>query len=543
MPSGKREIVPEEGRASRSAGLALTVFFLAAVSFPMLAQPFFERLGWFDKADPERGQVVRDRRLQELDLFRGLVRLDLLQTSGNPLLKHIQEFESALEERSAAAQLLRPFIQWLQLSLGNQGNEKVVASEGGWLFYRPGIDALTGRGHGSSPPAGRVNGEGDMVPLKAVLDYRDQLQSLGIELILAPVPVKAMIYPEELAPGYDPQAGPPQNSAIAQFYASLAANGVRVVDLIPEMWGVRGQVELFQPYDTHWSPQGMELFAEGLARSLIRRFPDMNGGGPVLRPRQTEVANRGDLADLLDLPSWSGYFPPRQTSIREVVNEQGRPVLPDRSSPILLLGDSSANIYSSASLKWGRGAGLAEQLSLRLGHPIDWLAVNGGGATEVRRRSADRLGGKKVVVWSFILRELGPEGRWQQVSLASEASPAPADSGMPERIEVLARVLATSEMQLEQPDVYPDTTTRTLFEVVEVSVGQYDAAEIVVAEWMMKDGEFLAPFYYYPGDEFRMVLIPLSRAEKQDPAIAQAMSADDLKRPDLPPYWLEERKP
>ena len=77
---------------------------------------------------------------------------------------------------------------------------------------------------------------------------------------------------------------------------------------------------------------------------------------------------------------------------------------------MLLLGDSFTNIYSMPSMGWGRGAGLAEHLSLRLGFDVDRIAVNGDGAhasrDALRRAGPRRLSGKRVVVFQFAAREL-----------------------------------------------------------------------------------------------------------------------------------------
>ena len=110
-------------------------------------------------------------------------------------------------------------------------------------------------------------------------------------------------------------------------------------------------------------------------------------------------------------------------TIQRVETAEGRSWKADPRADVLLLGDSFTNIYSQSDLGWGTGAGLAEQLSYYLGHPIDRLALNSGGALNTRQRLAqdlatgnDRLAGKKVVVYQFAVRELAI-GDWRVIEL------------------------------------------------------------------------------------------------------------------------------
>jgi len=94
-------------------------------------------------------------------------------------------------------------------------------------------------------------------------------------------------------------------------------------------------------------------------------------------------------------------------------------------APVLLLGDSFSNIYSRPELEWGQGGGLGDQLRLRLGVPVQVLALNGGGATTVRQVLARRpalLRGKRIVVWACSARDLVDESvSWESVALPPES--------------------------------------------------------------------------------------------------------------------------
>jgi alginate O-acetyltransferase complex protein AlgJ len=120
-------------------------------------------------------------------------------------------------------------------------------------------------------------------------------------------------------------------------------------------------------------------------------------------------------------------------TIRQVLDESGERWAPTQGAPVLLLGDSFANIYSDRrsfaqvvdgeALEWGESAGLAEQLSHFLGRPVDRIVRNAGGAHTTRRDLAreilarrPRLNKTRVVVYQFAVRELSL-GDWQLLEL------------------------------------------------------------------------------------------------------------------------------
>jgi alginate O-acetyltransferase complex protein AlgJ len=119
--------------------------------------------------------------------------------------------------------------------------------------------------------------------------------------------------------------------------------------------------------------------------------------------------------------------PSESTEASRVLTRQGRQWREDRSAEVLLLGDSFTNIYSDATVGWGTGAGLAEQLSFELGRGIDRIAVNAGGSWSSRQAlaraagsagAADPLAGKAVVVYQFATRELS-QGDWKVLPIPS----------------------------------------------------------------------------------------------------------------------------
>ena len=81
------------------------------------------------------------------------------------------------------------------------GNSMTIAGTDGWLFLanelrHVGVGQLWGEGAAKVSKATRPQ---DADPLPAILDFKRQLDTLGIELILVPVPPKAIIYPDKVA--------------------------------------------------------------------------------------------------------------------------------------------------------------------------------------------------------------------------------------------------------------------------------------------------------------------------------------------------------
>ncbi len=116
-------------------------------------------------------------------------------------------FEEALDDQSVIGKWIRPKIQYVLTAWLGAGNEKAYGGVPPWLFYRPGVDYLTGppflhpvqlqkRAAGVSEWTTPIEPD----PRAAILHLKQQLARRGIELIIVPTPIKAMIHPEKLSP-------------------------------------------------------------------------------------------------------------------------------------------------------------------------------------------------------------------------------------------------------------------------------------------------------------------------------------------------------
>jgi len=293
----------------------------------------------------------------------------------------------------------------------------VVRGRQGWLFFAPELRHLSaGRFWGAAAAgASRAPDPAASDPLPAILDFRDQLRDLGVELLFVPVPAKAAVYSEMLPAG---GGGDAIDAADRAFLEELRRHGVAVLDL-----GALFRAEkasgppLYCRQDTHWSPRACELTARRIAATVADRPWLAAVAKEAFEVRRETVEIRGDLWRQLPEPR-----PPRERLEVAVVGRQTavglEPVTPSRTSPVLLLGDSHTLVFHAGGDLHARGAGLADHLARELGFAVDLLGVRGSGATPARvslLRRGDGLAGKKLVIWCLSVREYTEGQGWRKV--------------------------------------------------------------------------------------------------------------------------------
>ncbi|RMH23378.1 MAG: hypothetical protein D6696_00845 [Acidobacteria bacterium] len=489
------------------------------------------------------------------DFFAGLsevartARRDGLLAANRALLERMTNFEDALERRSWLLERALPPSQWLLTRWGGAGNERVVVGDGGWLIYRPGLDYLTGRPfldpvtlarRRAAAPSWRAPPQPD--PRPAILDLARQLEARGVGLVVLPVPTKAMIYPDALAPALAALDEPLHNPSFAAFRAELEQAGIAVVDPAPALLAARrrGGDDVFLRTDSHWSPAGVAVAARLLAQHVLPRLPPAAAAG--WRRQGVEHRALGDLARMLELPPWQELYAPETVVLQRVAGGDGRPWSPSPSSPVLLLGDSFTNVFSRPDLGWGTGAGLAEQLAFHLQRPIDRLAVNDGSASGTRRRLAqllaqgdDRLAGKVLVIYQLAVRELA-QGDWQLVRLPEPARvPPPAGAAFRAR----GTVVAAARLPPPGTTPYRDAILALHLRDVEAPPEAGAGGEILVYAWGMRDDQPAPASRYRPGQRLELELVPWSAAAAElEPyqRLELAGEASFL----LDAYWAEE---
>ena len=435
----------EVGHTEISPRLArfLTVFFFAAILLVPAGQHVREFLQWWagqrPAPVPQAWDILRSAR-DAVHTWRTstLAPYDRMFAVNRGLLREIQHYEARLEEEAWLTRRVLPPAQLVLSRVFGVGNEKVYLGRGDWLFYRPEIEYLTGHGfltprqlarRAASSNAWTPPPQPD--PMQAIVQFRAQLATRGIDFILLPVPGKASVHAEHFARAFAHDTPVLRNRSYRNFMRALKAKGIRVFDPADRLaaFARTHGASAYLVTDTHWTPAAMESIAAALAEELRPLLPTAPAVAAFRRDTAT-VAYLGDLGKMLKLPDDSRWPAPETIEIHPV-----RPVVggaawaPDPAADVLLLGDSFANIYALESMGWGASAGLAEHLALALNRPVDALRRNDAGAHATREMLArelvggrDRLAGKKVVVWEFAARELA-QGDWKLLDLRPVTAP------------------------------------------------------------------------------------------------------------------------
>jgi hypothetical protein len=439
LPSGgptREEIAKIEiGHTTVSPAIAraLTGFFLACIVIVPLIEIVVPRLGGdaavqtvWSKLTAIPGEMSA---AVQSEIARGHSSLWKRALAANrAALSGLLAFENALEDESVLGRTLRPPAQQLLSRWLGAGNERVYIGRPGedgvrWLFYRPDLEYLTGRGFLDQDTMRRRIAAASEVatvpqpdPRPAILAFHRQLEAQGIRLVLLPTPVKPGVHPEKLVASYPADRAIVQNASYGALLEWARAQGVVVFDPADVFSDARRSGPLYLATDTHWRPEAMELVAGRVAAIIAAQTaPASQLAG--YRIEEREITNAGDTVAMLDLPRGQTSYPPDRAVISRVVAADGSPWRPDRGADVLVLGDSFANIYSLASMGWGDSAGFVEHLSYALGRPVDRIVQNDNGAFAtrdmLRSGGPERLAGKRVVIWQFAARELAG-GDWKR---------------------------------------------------------------------------------------------------------------------------------
>lgn len=543
-PETHRKVTREEEaelalkNTSFSAGsrsLLILVFLFIILSVPAIQlaveirAPQTERwLGTFNiyKAYPawEKIRTVRSPR----DLWHLL-----------PRAAELKAIEEELERESVVSEWLLPRVQSVLTGTLRAGTEQVYLGQEGWLFYRPDVDYVTGAPF-LDPATIRRRALAAAVqpdPLKAIVDFRDQLAARGIELVAVPVPMKPGVEAEKLS-GRAGQDLILQNPSFSEFETRMQKAGIRLFDpasVLAEQKAVAAKAPLFLQTDTHWRPEIMELIAEKLAAFIQSSGPTSQ---TTFQVSEKEVTGIGDIARMLKLPESQSVYRPETVTIHEVLAGNG-PWRPSKTADILLLGDSFSNVFSLGALGWGESAGFAEHLSRALGdRPLDCILRNSDAAFATREilsrelvRGRDRLAGKKMVVWQFAARELA-FGDWKILQMKL-GQPLPTKFFVPkpgEAVVMSGSIEAVSTVPRPGSVPYADHILALhLTDLTPEASDTSEGLEALVYIGSMRDNLLTRAARLRPGDRVTLRLRPwadvadkyekINRSEIDDPAV------------------------
>jgi hypothetical protein len=393
-------------RISRPVSLLLVLVFLALIFAVPIAQAVME-------AQAEEESSLRA-------LFEHV-----------PTQENLRQLEKDIEQASYPKDYVQPRVQLALSRYGRVGNKRALIGHAGWLFYTPGLEHLAGPSFLDSTPTSRAAPQSSLQhdPMPAIYELAAFLKQRGIAFVLFPVPDKIALQPLQLH-GRELQVA--HNVGWADFARELRAHDITLFDATP-LHLTAADAPYFLEQDTHWTPTWMQQVASELAQvaAQVGHLPPEPNRHTYHSVAQT-AERVGDLVDMLKLPDSQTYFSPRTVQLAQVHDETDALWEPDEKADVLLLGDSFSNVFTEEFMGWGEAAGLGPKLALALGRAIDVIAQNDSGAYATRKlladalmssEAADRLAGKRVVIWEFAARELSV-GDWKHIdwSAAAKAS-------------------------------------------------------------------------------------------------------------------------
>lgn len=336
-----------------------------------------------------------------------------------PSKASLHGWDQESRDRSVIAKAVRTKMLQNQFDLFGDAGAKALVGRDGWLFYRPDVEYLTQPdfrderfylGTFDTVVAGkRVNVRN---PLVAIRDVHRQLAARGIRLLVVPIPGKPSIYPEMLSGTETPIDASPTLSLID----SLRKAGIDVVDLVHPLRKAKSSspADLYLHRDTHWSPAGLAVAADEIAKTLLSVPEIASRRNPALyRTRDTAISRWGDICEMTSLAHRREIWSEERVTATQVVDTTSAPYRDDPSSAVLWLGDSYSRIYQTDVPK---SAGAISQVAMRIGQPLSSIVNDGGASTVVRRqlqRKPGLLANAKVVVWTFVERDIRfGDGGW-----------------------------------------------------------------------------------------------------------------------------------
>ncbi len=357
--------------------------------------------------------------------------------------KYLRSYEKEMEKNSIVASTVRPVVQFVRFSILKDYGDKAIAGKNGWLFYKPDVEYLY-RPSVDDPRSQIVDYNDKSLsddPLAIITDFKNQLSSMGIELLVVIVPGKPSIYPDLI--GNIPEIDTYRKfSHSLKFLQQLRHNGVDVVDLFQPFLEERKNDtrygdSLYLQRDTHWKPRGAMLASEIVSREIKKKSWYSEDKRYDYIIDTVEVQRIGDVGAMTKLTDFNigklqVAFPAEKTKcyqVYSVVRDDSGTIISKnlykddyRKSNILILGDSFSRIYQTDE---PRGAGWISHLAYRLGEPVASIVNDGGASTIVRQileRKKTLLKNKKLVIWEFVERDLrfGDMG-WKKIDFTANS--------------------------------------------------------------------------------------------------------------------------
>ena len=243
-------------------------------------------------------------------------------------------------------------------------------------------------------------------PLPRLLELKKYLDSLGVQLLVVPIPVKEEIYGDRLVEGT--AADLCVNPAGREFTREMLAAGLDVLDVYPALMAVKSGDEpphySYQRYDTHWALPGMLAAMEQLAARVTQYswYAESGAQPGSLNMQETTTLREGDL--VAHLPDAEKAKYPADTLSVMKIFKGSEPYKGGKNAPILLMGDSFTGVFESVDQKSG---GPGSLLAYATGLDVQVLTSWGGGPGVYHRmmKMKKDMQSKRLVIYMMTARD------------------------------------------------------------------------------------------------------------------------------------------
>lgn len=187
----------------------------------------------------------------------------------------------------------------LDFKLFNEGRPGVVLGRDQWLYSDEEFNPIVNE---------ELNLQGNYALVEGV---RQTLKEKGVKLVMAIVPAKARLYPEHLG---EVKPASIHANLYQDFHARVAADKILAPDLLGPLQAAKqnGQ-QVFLRTDTHWTPEGAEIAANTLAKTIADKFPLSGELQRFVTTPAEKVTHKGDLRLFLPLdPLFENLMPAKE---------------------------------------------------------------------------------------------------------------------------------------------------------------------------------------------------------------------------------------
>ncbi|MBC3268544.1 alginate O-acetyltransferase [Pseudomonas sp. SWRI81] len=224
----------------------------------------------------------------------------------------------------------------LDFKLFNEGRPGVVLGRDQWLYSDEEFNPIVNE---------ELNLQGNYALVEGV---RQTLKEKGVKLVMAIVPAKVRLYPEHLD---EVKPSSIHQNLYQDFHARVAADKILAPDLLgPLQQAKQNGQQVFLRTDTHWTPEGAEIAANTLAKTIAEQSPLSGEPQRFVTTPAEKVTHKGDLRLFLPLdPLFENMMPAPEPLLKRNTVAAEQPAGDDAlfansEVPVALIGTSySAN--------------------------------------------------------------------------------------------------------------------------------------------------------------------------------------------------------